>query len=154
MDRARFRINLSQRELEVEGSEAFVAGWAERFDELLGGGPGMERDSVGEPAVPMAREDLGPFGQYVQRLPRAATEVDRILAAGWWIQHRAQDDAFATGDASRLLAEHGIRIGNPSQAVRQSLMAKRVFLVQKGRYRVSQQGRHYLDRLIGLTAGI
>ena len=33
--RARLRINLAQREFEVEGSESFVAAYAERLDQLL-----------------------------------------------------------------------------------------------------------------------
>jgi hypothetical protein len=32
---ARLRINLAQGEFEVEGSEAFVRGYAERFEALL-----------------------------------------------------------------------------------------------------------------------
>ena len=34
-ERARLRVNLSQCEFEVEGSEAFVRTYAERFDALL-----------------------------------------------------------------------------------------------------------------------
>ena len=59
------------------------------------------------------------------------------------------DDAFATGDANRRLTEQGIKLGNPSQCVKQSLLAKRVFLVSKGRYRVSQPGRAHLRQLLG-----
>ena len=52
-------------------------------------------------------------------------------------------------EAAGFAKEHGVRLGNPSQCVRQSLMAKRLFMVQKGRYRVSQQGRAYLRQLMG-----
>ena len=34
--RAKLRINLAQREFEVEGSENFVRAYAERLDQLLG----------------------------------------------------------------------------------------------------------------------
>ena len=64
-----------------------------------------------------------------------------MLAAGFYVQVTSADDAFATGDANRRLTEQGIKLGNPSQCVKQSLLAKRVFLVSKGRYRVSQPGR-------------
>jgi hypothetical protein len=150
MERARLRINLAQREVEIEGSESFVAHWAERLDELLATPAPGDAPAADEPASPAPVEDaspLEPFGQFVQRLPDSATEVDRMLAAALWIQRQSTDDAFATGEASRLLSEYGYRIGNPSQAVRQSLMAKRVFMVHKGRYRVSQPGRQYLARL-------
>jgi hypothetical protein len=150
-DQARFRINLSQREFEVEGSETFVAHWTDRLEDILGlFGPAaaMAEHRPGPPSGPDT-PDLGPFGAFIQRLSNNASEVDRMLAAGFWLQHRSTDDAFATGEASRLLSDHGVRIGNPSQCVRQSLMARRVFLVQKGRYRISQQGRAYLERQVG-----
>ena len=43
-ERARLRVNLAQSEFEVEGSEAFVRTYAERFDALL--------DRIGRPARP------------------------------------------------------------------------------------------------------
>jgi hypothetical protein len=52
-----------------------------------------------------------------------------VLAAGYYLQQLSGDDSFATGDANKRLAEHGIKIGNPSQCVRQSLTARRVFAV-------------------------
>jgi len=99
------------------------------------------------------RSRLGSFGEFLHYLPGSATDVDRMLAAGFYVQERSPDKAFSTADASRRLTEHGIKIGNPSQCVRQSLMAKRVFVVERGRYRVSQIGRHYLRQLMGEVIG-
>lgn len=146
----RLRINLSQREFEVEGSEEFVRGFADRIQELL--------DLFYQPA-PAAPEQLqeveptsaalGTFGEFILRLPSSSTDVDKMLAAGFYVQAASADDAFATGDANRRLTEQGIKLGNPSQCVKQSLLAKRVFLVSKGRYRVSQPGRAHLRQLLG-----
>ena len=72
-----------------------------------------------------------------------------MLAAGFYVQMNSVDDAFGTSDANRRLLEQGIKLGNPSQCVKQSLLAKRLFLVSKGRYRVSQPGRAYLRQLLG-----
>ncbi len=155
-ERARIRINLSQGELEVEGSEAFVERWTyplrTLLDRLLEGGPAAVPATSGA-ALPLRAtaesSPLGSFGEFVHHLPSGATEVDRMLAAGFWCQQHNPDRAFTTAEASRRLAEHGFRIGNPSQCVRQSIMAKRVFVVQKGRYRVSHHGKHYLRQLMG-----
>ena len=156
-ERSRVRINLAQSEIEVEGSEAFIAGFRPQLDALL------ERVAAGEvalrelptapptasPASPVAPPglELPPFGEFLHFLPQSATEVDRMLAAGFYLQQLASDDSFATGDANKRLAEHGIKIGNASQCVRQSLAARRVFAVARGRFRVSQQGRAYLRQL-------
>lgn len=148
--RARVRLDLGQRAFEVEGSEAFVRELVERLEETLqayGGEPAAVAEAVTAPqAEPPA---LGSFGEFVQKLPGSATEVDRMLAAGYWTQRQGVDDAFATADANRRLVEQGVKLGNPSQCVRQSLTAKRVFAVQRGRFRVSQLGRQYLRQLMG-----
>lgn len=151
--RGRLRINLSQREFEVEGSEEFVRSFADRIGALL--------DLFDAEPIPVAMaeaepppangntETLGTFGEFLLRLPSSATDVDKMLAAGYFVQLGSADDAFATADANRRLTEQGIKLGNPSQCVKQSLLAKRVFLLSKGRYRVSQQGRGHLRQLLG-----
>ena len=154
--RARLRINLSQREFEVEGSEAFVKAYVGRFEAWLGGfdqaaGP-APAPSAGPPearAEP-APSELGEltFGELLHRLPRAASDVDRVLVAGWFGHMRSADRSFSTGEANALLTEQGIKVGNPSQSIRQNLTAKRVFKHQ-GRYRVSQTGLDYLRQLFG-----
>jgi len=149
--RGRLRINLSQREFEVEGSEEFVRGFAERISELLDlfdVGPVVTAPVEAE-AAPPSPEALGSFGEFLLRLPSSATDVDKMLAAGYFVQVGSADDAFTTADANRRLTEQGIKLGNPSQCVKQSLLAKRVFLLSKGRYRISQQGRAHLRQLLG-----
>jgi hypothetical protein len=151
--RTRLRINLTSREFEVEGSEAFVRAYAERFDELLAGLTAGPPEPLCAARVAAEEErpkaSLGNFGEYVQTLPRSATDVDKMLAAGFFAQSRSGDNAFSTGDANTLLMDQGIKVGNPSQCVKQSLVAKRVFQVQRGRYRVAQPGLDHLRHLMG-----
>ena len=154
---ARLRINLAQREFEVEGSEAFVQGFAERIEELLNQ---LENAAplAAAPALPASQGEarqagngasFGSFGEYIMQLPSSSTDVDKMLAAGFYMQQQSADDAFSTADANKRLTEQGIKLGNPSQCVKQSLIAKRVFMITKGRYRVSQPGRAYLRQLLG-----
>ena len=156
---ARLRINLAQREFEVEGSEAFVRSFADRFGDLLDQlETGEGAVAAAPPAPPSAAEArsagngaaaLGSFGEFILRLPSSSTDVDKMLASGFYMQQQSADDAFGTADANKRLTEQGIKLGNPSQCVKQSLMAKRVFMITKGRYRVSQPGRAYLRQLLG-----
>ena len=148
--RARLRINLAQREFEVEGSESFVKAYAERLDQLLAR---LTQPSGIASRAPSAPEgdglaEAGTFGELIQRLPRAATDVDRMLVAGYFAQRNGADQGFGTGEANALLTEQGVKVGNPSQCVKQNLLAKRVFKHQ-GRYRVSQIGLDYLRQLLG-----
>jgi hypothetical protein len=150
--RAKLRINLAQREFEVEGSESFVRTYAEQLDQLLAR---LTEQPAAAPQAPGpvrpngdALPDTGTFGELLQRLPRTATDVDRMLVAGYFAQQRGADNGFATGEANTLLTEQGIKVGNPSQCVKQNLLAKRVFKHQ-GRYRVSQIGLDHLRQLVG-----
>jgi hypothetical protein len=150
--RGRLRINLSQREFEVEGSEEFVRGFVDRVQELLDLfdlPPPVAAVACDKAQATEANTTLGTFGEFILSLPSSSTDVDKMLAAGFYVQVTSPDDAFATGDANRRLTEQGIKLGNPSQCVKQSLLAKRVFLVSKGRYRVSQPGRAHLRQLLG-----
>ncbi|MGH6919854.1 MAG: hypothetical protein ACREJ0_19375, partial [Geminicoccaceae bacterium] len=91
--------------------------------------------------------DATSLGELLHRLPRSATDVDRMLLAGHIAQSRSSDNAFSTGEANALLTEQGVKIGNPSQSVKQNVIARRVFRHQR-RYRVSQIGLDHLAQLL------
>jgi hypothetical protein len=152
-ERARLRVNLAQSEFEVEGSEAFVRTYAERFDALLdrlGHRPEPDEPPTATaqpPRPPTFSIDNASLGELLHRLPRSATDVDRMLLAGHVAQSRSADNAFSTGEANTLLTEQGVKIGNPSQSVKQNVIAKRVFRHQR-RYRVSQIGLDHLAHLL------
>jgi hypothetical protein len=148
--RAKLRINLAQREFEVEGSESFVKAYAERLDQLLARLTQPSEMPSGAPPEGDGLAEAGTFGELIQRLPRAATDVDRMLIAGYFAQRNGADHGFGTGEANTLLTEHGAMVGNPSQCVKQNLLAKRVFKYE-GRYRVSQIGLDYLRQLLGVA---
>jgi hypothetical protein len=152
-ERARLRVNLAQSEFEVEGSEAFVRTYAERFDALLdrlgrNAPPGDPPAAAAKPAsAPALSIDNASLGELLHHLPRSATDVDRMLLAGHVAQSRSSDNAFSTGEANALLTEQGVKIGNPSQSVKQNVIARRVFRHQR-RYRVSQIGLDHLAQLL------
>jgi hypothetical protein len=152
---AKLRVNLAQGEFEVAGSESFVREYAERIEALLERLAGTTTPIAAPAPEPnhghrdQDADSLGEFGAFIQRLPSTATEVDTMLAAGYFSQATSSDDTFATAEANKRLLEQGIKLGNPSQCVRQSLVAKRVFLVARGRFRVSQHGRVHLRQLLG-----
>ena len=102
------------------------------------------RQPRGAPALSI---DGASLGELLHHLPRSATDVDRMLLAGHVAQSRSSDNAFSTGEANALLTEQGVKIGNPSQSVKQNVVARRVFRHQR-RYRVSQIGLDHLAQLL------
>jgi len=169
--RTRLKINLSQGEFEVEGSEAFVERYAQRIDALftnLEARRDVETTSTERPTTvtglpigtSVASETSGGggaagngqapehLGEWLEHMPRSATDVDRMLLSGYYAQLRSADQCFGTGEANALLTDQGIKVGNPSQCIKQNLVAKRVFKHHR-RYRVSQTGLDQLRQLLG-----
>ena len=159
--KTRLKINLSQGEFEVEGSEAFVERYVQRIDALFAG---LENARIETQPTPPANEagTASParpangaavtapdhLGEWLEHMPRSATDVDRMLLSGYFAQLRSADRCFGTGEANDLLIDQGIKVGNPSQCVKQNLIARRVFK-QHRRYRVSQTGLDQLRQLLG-----
>ena len=104
---------------------------------------GAAEPGTAAPAPPALSIEGASLGELLHHLPRSATDVDRMLLAGHFAQSRSADNAFSTGEANALLTEQGVKIGNPSQSVKQNVVARRVFRHQR-RYRVSQIGLDYL----------
>jgi hypothetical protein len=150
----RIRVNLASGEFEIEGPGSFVKTYTDKLDSLL--------DMLLKHPVPrQLQQDTAPvqpassltgpaptFGEYFQRVPKSATDVDKILIAGYFFQANNPDNSFSTGDVNKLLTEQGIKVTNASQCVKSNVSAKRVFALQKGKYRVSQPGIDYINQLL------
>lgn len=154
------RISLGSGELEVEGTEAFVAQYEDDIRLLL---TKLKEDKVafrshqGADVQPSRRSTTGPihdgseFGEVLHALPKSATGSDQILVAGSFVARSATDQTFSTTEANKLLIEQGIKLSNPSQSLKNNLVAKRVFKVGS-RFRVSQTGEQHIRGLVGHAA--
>jgi hypothetical protein len=166
---ARLRVSLSTGEVEIEGTEAFVAQYDAAIQEILQrlaeapvAIPAARSDSaqtgeaVASPAVPAQSTDAAPalpeFGEALHRLPKGTSGTDQILIAGYYAASRNADRTFATGDASKLLIEQGIKLPNPSQSLKNNMDAKKVFKTGK-HFKLSREGNDRVSYLLG-NAGI
>jgi hypothetical protein len=156
-EQARVRISLSAGDLEVEGTEDFVKQYADsirtlinRLEELPNRQVVPPTEAPGGPAPAAAAAPAAEqreFGEVLHSLPSNASGSDRILVAGWYAQLASGDNTFSTGEANQLLLGQGVKLSNPSQALKNAIAAKRVFKVGK-RYRVSKTGEEHLKSLI------
>jgi hypothetical protein len=153
VDNVRLKISFSAREIEIDGSSAVVDAWFERLDPYLrqfAGNAGPEQRLNVD--APEAREDVeaslpAVFGEYLHEFPVSITDVDRALISGHFTQAHDAENAFTTRQVAENLREQGVRLSNPSEAVRRNLLARRVFKVAEGRFRVSQIGIDHLRQL-------
>ena len=151
----RFRINLSLKEIEFEGSESFVKdgmGKIEEYVEKYFSTPktpintdqGKDKVKVGNS---QNNDQTQPFGEYFHTFPSSITQVDKILIAGFYVQKNSSENSFTTETANKLLIEQGIKLSNAAASINQNKDAKRLFVVSKGSFRVSQPGEEYINSL-------
>ncbi len=151
----RIRIAVGDRELELEGSAEFISQYDEVTAVLLHAikEPGATRADAPrrqpKPSGGGGDEVGGEFGEELGRLPKSASQTDQMLLAGLFAQRSSEDNAFVTKEASGLLLEQSIKIGNPSQCMTNNMGAKRVFKVAGSKYRVSKSGEEYLSTMLG-----
>jgi len=155
---ARVRISLGSGDLEVEGTEEFVAQYDDAIQAMIGRlkeQPVQAAAGAAAPAfAPAAHGAAAPdiagreFGEVLHALSTNASGSDQMLVAGWYVQLGSADATFSTGAANQLLLGQGIKLSNPSQSLKNAIAAKRVFKVGKG-YKVSKSGEEYLKTLIG-----
>lgn len=155
---ARVRISLTAGDLEVEGTEDFVQQYADSIRTLLDRLEGLPVQPVGPPgqaigdgasaATMGSAAEQREFGEVLHSLPKDASGPDRILLAGSYAQLASSDNTFSTGEANQLLLGQGVKLSNPSQALKNAIAAKRVFKVGK-RYRVSKAGEEHLKSIVG-----
>jgi hypothetical protein len=155
----RFRINLSTRELEVEGSEDFVREYADKFEDVITSFSSLEslspivstppdtknvesQSQVGKDSLPEV------FGAYFQQFPKEISDIDKVLVAAYYTQMHDDDNAFSTAEANNQLKSMGIKVANASRAIKLQTDAKRVFPISRGKYRVSKGGVDYLTELL------
>lgn len=157
---ARVRVDPTTGELEVEGSEEFVREMIDRFRPALR--EPSSRRKTQEPEHKGKAEEKRKarqkttsqgvpenFGEYLHAF-ELGKDQDRMLVAAHFVQLHSDDNSFKTAEANTQLTEHGIKVGNPSQAVKGNISSKYVFKVGKGKYRVARPG---IDRLEELKAG-
>jgi hypothetical protein len=143
------RINVSEREVEIRGTEDQVREWYERLESIVLSNAPRRQSGGSEPprvAAEVLESDTS-FGEHLQSFPRDVTDVDRALMAGLFLQQLDPDKVFSTSAVSDLLREQGYKLSNASMSVKRNLTAGRIFIQSKGKFRVSQAGQDYLAKL-------
>jgi hypothetical protein len=146
----RVRIQVGNKSIEIEGDEMLT-----KFEtELAYMGGLLVQEGVSasvaapvavSPAATQGGESLD-FGEMLLRLANGVTATDQMLVAGLFAQRASEENHFFTREASSLLLEQGVKVGNPSQCMTNNLKAKRVFKVGSA-YRVSRSGVEYVADL-------
>ena len=152
--RIKIRANRSTGELEVEGPPEVVADWWSKIwpEVTSGSGGGV----VAAPASRQhqSRSSVVPsghlpdvFGEFFHEFRSDLSDVDKMLAAGAFVQAKDPDRTFTTKAANQLLMDQNTKLTNASECVRRLMVTKRAFVVSDRNFRVSASGFEYLESL-------
>ena len=150
----RVSVSIGNCQLDLEGSEQFIAQYEEPLQRMLNRLASDVADAVDPPSPQMTGSSLGhtstlsdlEFGEALHLLG-STSGTDQILLAGRYAQDAAEDRAFSTGEANQMLIDQGVKLANPSTAMKRNLTSKRVFKIG-GRFRMSRMGEDHLASLL------
>lgn len=167
-DTAKFKLNLKTREVEIEGSEAFVerqirqlesifdflnsAETTEDFSDVHGA---LREGSLPESRSGKSGAKVGAlpatFGEWMHSFKADLNDMDKALITASYVQSQSTDNDFKTSEVNSSLQEHGIKLSNPSVTLKRLGERKLLFQTRKvGKLRfmrVSTEGQKHLESL-------
>lgn len=175
MDNTKVKINLKTGEIEFEGSEKFVQGQMDNLDVILdilsSGQVGEEQeieayseannasdvnDDDEDNSNPAPSSDLSvpdSFGEWMHKFKDGINDIEKALVTAYYVQKEAPKNDFKTLEVNKSLRDHGIKLSNPSRALKSLEGKKYLFQTRKEgpkiRFmRVSQDGLAHLKTLL------
>lgn len=175
MDNTKVKINLKTGEIEFEGSEKFVQGQMDNLDVILdllssgyvGEEQGTESDGEyngnsdvnedgddnGNPAPSLDLSVPDSFGEWMHKFKDGINDIEKALVTAYYVQKEAPKNDFKTLEVNKSLRDHGIKLSNPSRALKLLEGKKYLFQTRKEgpkiRFmRVSQDGLSHLKTLL------
>ena len=162
---ALFRVNVRNGEIEIQGSEDFIERQLKQleltlevilhlFEMVEGEEELIEGPSEEEPREPIITDKEVPdsFLEWLYKFPKNISDQEKVLIAGYFLQHHSADNRFLSSEVPKLLRENGVPI--QSSTVQLKRLASKRLIIPVGRagkrtyYRVSQQGQEYLYNLM------
>jgi len=154
---AKVHISYGTRAIELEGSETFVREQLDNLDSLLEVfAPSTGADDEGQempdqdtnPSTSESKSEMPEtFGEYLNQFKKGLSQEEQMLIAGYFAQRKSTENSYTTKEANDLLKEQSIKVGNAAQAVAAGKNAKRLFALQRGKFRVSQAGVDHINTL-------
>lgn len=177
MENTRVKINIKTGEVEFEGSEEFVQNQMDNLDtiiDLVNSNiplPDTAPEFASESTSINTEDDSGSieaedapndasdfsvpssFGEWMHKFKDSINDLEKALVTAYFVQHQSDKNDFKTLEVNKSLRDHGIKLSNPSQALKKLETKKYLFQTRKEgtkvRFmRVSQDGVSHLKTLV------
>lgn len=167
-------INIKTGEISIEGSENFVSAQMESLEDIVSliqietatysaqsqngstdpedsGEAELEGDaSVEKPAGALVVPDV--FGEWLHMFSDEISAQDKALITACFVQKKSENNDFKTSQINKSLKDHGIKLANATNTLRQIEKKKLIFQTRKvGKLsfkRVSEDGVKHLKSLL------
>jgi hypothetical protein len=166
-------INIKSGEVSIEGSEDFVAKQMANLADIVSliqiepsaddnaqGDTDISEEDVAaevEAAIVQSSSANGElavpdvFGQWLQMFKDDINDQDKALITAYYVQQDSEGNDFKTSQINKSLKDHGIKLANTSQTLKQIERKKLIFQTRKvGKLafkRVSADGVRHLKAL-------
>ena len=171
MENTKVKINIKSGEIEFEGSEEFVQSQMDNLDSIIrllklnesktNSSASIENvivdvyadpDDVQEDGVPSIESVPASFGEWMHMFKESINDVEKALLTAYFVQKQSDKNEFKTLEVSKSLKDHGIKLTNTSQSIKQLDTKKYIFQVRKegdklNFMRVSLDGVNHLKTL-------
>jgi len=158
-NRITIRINLEQREFEVQGDASYIdQKFGKDIREYIDLIKGKKTEKPAE-SIPNISHDLpktesvnlselpDSFGEYLNKFPKGLSSVDKLLIACYFVQSRSKEKSFTVSDASDLLIEQGVKLSNASAFNKSNKNTGKIFTLSGKNFRVSESGVDHIKSL-------
>jgi HPt (histidine-containing phosphotransfer) domain-containing protein len=159
---AKFKLNLKNGEVEIEGSEEFVERQIHGLESLLeligASNQVMDEEPESQEQIEQAESRTSTsdgmpstFGEWLHAFKSDINDLDKALVTARYVQHESSTNDFKTSEVNKSLKDHGIKLSNPSTSLKRLIQKKYLFQTRKNGkliyMRVSVEGQNHLETL-------
>ena len=166
----KFKVNLHEGTFEFAGEQSFVEKQISSLGDLLETmqkvtklniaqkvnepihNNGIASSTVDDNKSTNGLEIPETFGEYFHCFRNDINDIEKALVTSFYVQKQSESNDFKTSEVNSALTEHGIKLSNPSRALKLLTDKKYIFQTKKvGKLkmmRVSKDGETHLKSLL------
>lgn len=165
---AKINLKIGQIEISIEGPSEFVSSQYDKVEAHLKTYSEMSSKIVppkdDTPPEDQSNQDTKQqqqsnsnglpetFGEWLNVIPKETSDTDKAILAGYFTQITSATKTFRAREVTKLLKEHSIKLSNPSQFLKTSVDAKKIFQNSKtgseANYKLTRETEENMVKLL------
>lgn len=170
-DIARINLKIGQIEISIEGPAEFVSNQYDKVeahlktysdisvklpvDKISNQSGTPDAPEAQTPSVNDASNGNGmpdTFGEWLSKIPKGTSDTSKAILAGYFTQVTSSSKNFRVRDVTKTLKDHGIKLSNPSNLLKNAVDSKKIFQVSKtgteAHYKLQREAQEEMNHLL------